>query len=348
MKLCLIGDGNSIHIKRWAQWFRGHGHEVQMISLTKLMGDSIDVFDKYHEVQPKTGLFAYIRKVPSIRRLVNSWKPDIVHGHYLTSAGFYASVSGGKKIVVSAWGSDIYKDSKDTLKNQCIKYAMNNCHLVMGDSEHIIKACKELSPDAKTAKVIFGVDTDKFQPRPEKHDRFRFMSIRQTAPVYNVDVIVKAFELADLDAELWVYKPSVECQDLFDYVKANKSLDDKVKWLCKSPYDDMPYLYNQCDVGISIPSWDSSSTAMLECMGCGVPVIASSIPQNDEWVINGFNGFLSMIDIHHLANQMAIAMKDNLEIMGERARESVIADGDYDTEMKYAEGLYLELLDENR
>ena len=216
-----------------------------------------------------------MRRVLPIRDAVASWKPDIVHGHYLTSAGFYASMSGCKKVVVSAWGSDVYSDTKNKYKRWCIKYALNHATMVHGDSEHIVNAVKELAPGIETRKILFGIDTDKFKPDPIAHDKFRFLSIRATSPIYNPMIIVQAFEMSNLDAYLWMPQPSVECQNVKDYVDGNPELKERVVWVDRLTYDEMPKLYNSVDVGISIPNWDSNSTAMMECMACGVPVIAS-------------------------------------------------------------------------
>lgn len=344
MKLCLIGDGNSIHIIRWAQWFKDKGHEVQMLSLTR-MPDPSKAYDKYYEVPHLLGPFAYLRKILPIRDMVHAWKPDIVHGHYLTGAGFYASLSGCRNVVVSAWGSDIYKDTKNKNKARCIKYALKHADMVFGDSEHIVKAVEAMVPGIRTSKVIFGIDTDKFKPEPIPHDKFRFLSIRATSPIYNPMVIVKAFELANLDAYLWMFKPSVECQDVYDYVKSKPELDKKITWIDKLSYDEMPRLYNSVDVGISIPDWDSSSTAMLECMSCGVPVIASDIPQNHEWIEPGEQGVLTTIEDDVLESKMLLMMFAPSEISAS-ARVKVIKHGNYEVEMARAEKLYLEILHE--
>ena len=349
MKLCLIGDGNSIHIVRWAEWFANKGHDVQMISLTRLREPS-KAFSRYCEIPVLTGPLAYLRRIFPIRDAVTSWAPDIVHGHYLTSAGFYAAMSGCSKVVVSAWGSDIYKDANNKYKAWCIKYAMNHADVVLGDSNHIVKVVKGMCPNARAEKIIFGIDTEKFKPAPIPHDKFRFLSTRATSPIYNPMAIVQGFEVANLDAELWMYLPTVECQDVKDYVDAKPELKSKVVWIANRQYDQMPELYNSVDVGISVPSWDSSSTAMMECMACGVPVIAGAIPQVEEWILGHWNGFLSQINSECLAKTMAeaISPKTDLQLIGGRARDAVYHEGDYQTEMRKAEKFYQEVLDANR
>ena len=339
MKICLIGDANSIHLRRWAGWFRDRGHEIQMISLTP-MNTPIDIYDKYVYVAKKQGLIGYTRTIFPIRRIVADWQPDIVHGHYITSAGFYTSMSGAKAKVLFAWGSDIYRDYKKRLKSIAIRHAVEHSDVCMGDSDHIVNAVKEMCPGADVRKVLFGIDTELFKPNPIPHDKFRFLSIRQTAKIYNQDVIVKAFEQANLDAELWIFKPTIESQAVYDYVKSKPELDKKVVWLDVRPYEKMPELFNSVDVGISIPGSDSSSTAMMECMAMAVPVIASDIPQNHEW--SDTVQAITEID----ADALCEAMKDAFShpMIDTNARKKIVADADWNTEMLKAEAIYEELV----
>ena len=41
------------------------------------------------------------------------------------------------------------------------------------------------------------------------------------------------------------------------------------------------------------PSYsDGTSLSLLEAMACGLPIIATSITANREWIVHGLNGFL--------------------------------------------------------
>jgi glycosyltransferase involved in cell wall biosynthesis len=348
---------NSIHIRRWAGWFRPRGHFVGIVSLTKENGSSSD-YDEFHYVPPKSGFLAYARRSLPIAKAVRQFKPDIVHGHFLTGGGFYAvaSQNSSSNVVVSAWGSDIYMDCHNFLKRKAIMYALKHSKVVMGDSDHILKEVLKLSPKSRTEKVIFGVDTEKFKPNPVKHDKFRFLSIRTTGDPYNPMIIVKAFQAANLDAELWMFKPSACSFDVLDFVKSDPELDKKVVWLDRMPHDKMPELYNQVDVGISIPYWDSSSTAVSESMASGVPVLASYIEQEREWIIDddspNSNGFFWDDDYDSamedsLAKDMRRVFEtpnDERIARGLRGREKIKKDADWNTQMLRAESIYNEVL----
>jgi glycosyltransferase involved in cell wall biosynthesis len=40
----------------------------------------------------------------------------------------------------------------------------------------------------------------------------------------------------------------------------------------------------RCRVSVSVPASDGTSVAMLESMACGLPVIASDLPANRQWI----------------------------------------------------------------
>ena len=107
----------------------------------------------------------------------------------------------------------------------------------------------------------------------------------------------------------------------------------------------MPKLYNSVDVGISIPSSDSTSQAMLECMSCGVPVIASYLPVNEEWIERFLgNGMLTRLTVEDMADRMGECQDYALKAMGRAARETVIRKADLQTEMLKAARIYKEVL----
>jgi len=348
MHICLVGDGQSIHIRRWAGWLHDHGHYTTILSLTRVVDSK--GYDQVLEVKPIMGRFGYARTAIKIRGILKRLGPDVVHGHYLTSGGFASSLAPGVPRIVSAWGSDVYADTKDFLKRQCIKWAVKHSDVTLGDSDHIVNAVKSLVPRVDARKVIFGIDTELFKPNPIKHDRFRFLSVRATGGVYNSDVIIKAFERANLDAELWMQEPNSDGFSIKDYVESRSELKKKVVWYGRRPYEKMPELYNSCDVGISVPNWDSSSTAVLEAFSSQMPVILSAIPQNDEWINGATLWQRELIDVNRLAEKMAFIRRMNwlVEETGVIVREQVITQGNFETEMQKAEAIYKEVVDANR
>ncbi len=349
MKIAMVGDANSIHIQRWSRYLKEHGHEISMVSLTPDLGDDGKCYDSRIYVRHKAGAFGYARTALAVRKILNKMDVDVIHGHYLTSSGFDVSLaSRSTPKIVSAWGSDVYIDSKVWEKRQAIKYALRHANMVLGESNHILGEVKKLAPRAKIAKVQFGIDTQLFKPQPIKHDKFTFLSVRATGGVYQGDLIVKAFEQANLDAILMMQEPLAGGFHIKDYCKSRPELDKKVVWYSRRAYSEIPQLLNSCDCGISFPTSDSTSQAMMECMSCGLPVIVSDIPVNREWIEHHVNGYIAK-SVSGLRDQMRMIARihegDGLKHISERARETIVEKAEFDTEMKKAEQIYKEVLD---
>lgn len=317
-----------------------------MISLTP--GANHQEYSELVELIPLRGTLGYSRTIFPIRKAVKKLDPDVLHGQSLTEGGFYATCSGHKVVVNTAWGSDIFVDARVFLKRQCIKYAIKHSELILGECDHIMNEVKKLVPRTDVRKVIFGIDTELFKPNPIKHNKFTFLSVRATGGVYNPLMIIQAFEKANLDAILMMQEPMADVFQVKDYVKSRPELEKKVVWYGQRAYSEMPKLYNSADVGISIPSSDSTSQAMMECMACGVPVVASDIPANREWIAPAENGVLVRLgDVSDLSMRMMmmyLAGEKLLVSLGQEARNTIRENADFNTEMRKAERVYKEVL----
>ena len=70
------------------------------------------------------------------------------------------------------------------------------------------------------------------------------------------------------------------------------NLDSSVIFLGKISPEQMNEYLNIADIFITIPDSDSCPSSMLEAFACKKGVIASDIPANRSWIINGENGWL--------------------------------------------------------
>jgi glycosyltransferase involved in cell wall biosynthesis len=61
-------------------------------------------------------------------------------------------------------------------------------------------------------------------------------------------------------------------------------LQDQVTFHGRVGDAEMQAVLAQCKVSVSVPLSDATSVAMLESMACGLPVLASDLPANREWL----------------------------------------------------------------
>jgi len=345
VKVCQIGDGNSVHILRMAKWFREHEHIPQMISLTPSRERSDTQFDDWRYVHGRPGPGGFISKIIPIRRHIKELAPDVIHGHYMTSGGFFGRWSGHDVIVTNCWGSDIFQDCKVFSKRLLVKSAIKGSDVVMGDSDDMLNKVKSYYPKTRTHKFYIGVDTKIFLPMPSlKPSVFTFLSGRSSYPLYNPIRILRAFELLDGNSRLLLQRsrnPYPELEKLVEQSPAR----DRIEWYPVRDHSEMPALYNKAHVTVSIPDSDSSSAVMLESMGCAVPVIASKIPANDEW--DGLGIYVPEDDsVEALANLMRKVMEhpELVKAYGNFARDVIIDRADWDKQMQSVVEVYEELL----
>jgi glycosyltransferase involved in cell wall biosynthesis len=351
VKICIVGDAHSIHILRISDWLRAHGHVTQMVNLTpnatpQERDNAVEHFDTYVDAKrPWRGSFGYLATIFPVRKLVKELGPDVVHGHYMTTGAFFGSWSGAKVVVSSAWGSDVYGNPDDRGQRWLLRSAIKRSDVVTGDSDHILNVVKSFKRTLKTHKFLFGVQTDLFIPKPQlKPKTFTFISGRSSYPLYNPIRIVHALELIEGDSRLLLQRSKNPYPEL-EKVVAASPVKDRIQWYPVRDYSEMPDLFNKAHVTISIPNSDSSSAVMMESMACGVPVIASKIPQNDEW--DGFGIWTPKDDsVEALAELMRKVMEQPqlIEAAGKVAREVIIQRADWDKQMEGLVKLYEELV----
>ena len=350
MKISYIGDAKSIHITRMGDWLRSHGHEVSVIDIVFHQTEEDarilrEHYDKSEVIFRRKDIGGYFGCIIPVRRAVARLKPDLTHGHYLTGGGFFARWSGHENIVTSAWGSDIYADVKRRGQKILVKSAIRGSDVVTGDSDHILNEVRKYSPNIRTYKFLFGVDTNLFVPKPElKSKEFTFLSGRSSYELYNPIRIVKAFAMLDGSSRLLLQRSKFPYPEL-EKVVNQSPVKDRIEWCPSRDHSEMPDLFNKAHVTISIPNSDSSSSVMMESMSCGIPVIASRIPANDEW--DGFGIWTPKDDsVEALAELMRKVMEQPqlIEAAGKVAREVIIQRADWDKQMEGLVKLYEELV----
>ena len=72
----------------------------------------------------------------------------------------------------------------------------------------------------------------------------------------------------------------------------NIGLRNAVKWFGWVNKNELKKLYQSSDCLLNVSLYEGMSNVILESMACGLPVIASDIPGNNEVVRNGNTGFL--------------------------------------------------------
>ncbi len=161
MKICFVGNIDSIHTQRWARAFAGLGHEVHVVYFggtsanvgdMRAAGVSVHLLCTQNSDSMSNGCEAASRRTPAarsilrnacsrlhrglsevlslyviyavrLRRLLNHIRPDVLHAWYLFDSGCMAALTGFTPLVVSAWGSDVMLDDDTGRPKWILKWA---------------------------------------------------------------------------------------------------------------------------------------------------------------------------------------------------------------------------------
>lgn len=298
MRICFLGHGKSVHIKRWLDYFKSRGHDVYLITFANCSIEGITVYNVgSFNINSSGGNWQYVRKISSVKKLLKQISPDIINAHYITSYGFIGALAGYTPLVLSAWGSDILVTPKENILYKSItKYALNKADLITSDSEYMTNEIRKLT-DRKTITVPMGVEKSLCMlDRKESENEIRILSLRSIDKNSNIDLIIKAFSIFInkhnfKNAKLIIVNDGPEIENIKRQIleeKIEKYVDVK-GFVSRNELLDLLLTSNMY---ISIPTSDSTSVTLLEAMACGIMNIVSDIPANTEWIENGVNGII--------------------------------------------------------
>ena len=129
MKILLLSETDNVHTRKWVKSLCENGIEVCLFGLAPT---KIDFYESIPNLRLETSNFEnqygasilkkvnYLKVVKQLKKIVKSFKPDIVHAHYATSYGLLGSFLNHHPYVISVWGSDVFDFPKSSLINKSL------------------------------------------------------------------------------------------------------------------------------------------------------------------------------------------------------------------------------------
>lgn len=293
MKICYIANSASSHTVKWVNYFTSLGNEVHVISHSNVPIENAEV----HYINYSLKNYPFM--VHKVHKLIKKINPDILHAHQVNTCGLYAASIKGYKSIVSAWGSDILvAPKKSFIVKKIVQYVLKNSYFITSDSHYMSQAIIKLGGNkSKIFTFPMGVEaslTNYKHTYDSKKHKINILSYRRLEKIYNIDIIIKGFSRILKkynNITLNIAASGSEFDALTSLVKSLK-IESHVKFLGAFNSNDLGNLITANDIFISIPSSDSTSVSLLECMCCGVFPIVSNLPANLEWVKNKKNGLV--------------------------------------------------------
>lgn len=371
MRICFLGDSIMLHLHRWMKAFVRMGHEVHLITFNQNLEkerpcDGV-TFHRLNDRPawrgiPGTRKFMRLllekRLMKELSELVSSIKPDILHAHVIYPYGYIGTKIGFHPYIVTCWGPDIYVDPWIHEENlRMARESLQVADVLTGDSQDILVKMVEMgAQEEKCHLILWGVDTSEFRPA-ENGENKEFvsqfgwdgnpiiLSNRRLKARYNIDILIDSVPIVREkvpDARFLIVSDDEMRPSLEEQVRS-LGLTPYVKFTGVVDYGTLKQCYREASVYITIPSTDATSVSLHEAMASGLPVIASDLPSNREWVADRENGCIVPVrDVKAVAEKIIWLLKnqDMAREFGVKNRESILKKAEHMSEMKKMEDVY--------
>jgi len=353
LRVLYFADAASVHTRRWVAAAVERG--ARAVVVTRNPGE-VPGADEVITLRPGSDKLSWFAALPDVRRvsreLMQRFQPTLVHGHYVTSYGLWAAACGLKlPKVLTAWGSDILVTPRESrLMRAVVGWSLHHADLITADSMDMLDEIGRYHPGAPCHQILWGADTDRFVPG-EPAPGFQVLSLRSWESNYNIDVLIKAFarlvqQRPEAQARLCLLgggPQAVELQALAQQLQVH----DQVDFVGRVGDQAMVDALQRSRVSVSVPTSDATSVSVLESMACGLPIIASDLPANRQWITPGQGGWLVPARDEAALVQALITAHDQAEVrqsMGQCNRARIERDASRRGQMDAMWRLYQGLL----
>lgn len=322
------------------------------------------------DTQPQ-GFTARWQTAEELARIVSEFSPDLVHLGGAEVAVHRWSIPESIPVFATVHGNDLTL-ARSTNANPGhlprLIDGLNACDHIFAVSQHTAGLCREWGITAPITVVSAGVDAESFQPWPAIGEQARLdfqmpenvpvlLTVSRLVPRKGHMCVLEAIRRLPFPVH-WVVAGDGHCRDQLLKVAAEYAMGDRIAIWGAVSDDDLPGLYNACDIFVFVPEErrmadgrvDSEGFGLvyLEASACGKPVIGSRISGCKDAVIDGVTGILVQPgDPGQLcrAIEFLVQNPDVAETLGTGGRTFVQASGGWQrlarqTVEKYREILY--------
>jgi glycosyltransferase involved in cell wall biosynthesis len=307
-----------------------------------------------------------LANVVSLRRALSSFRPHVLHAHYVRIYGWIAALSFFNPLVLTVWGGDILEDQgafSDFLGKKLTPFALRRADLVTAHSTFLREQVMRLGKEGDRVSMVGcpGVDRRLFKPGLDTTPLRQELGLgeghlvlctRLMGSLYNTETVLRAIPLVlkEVPGTKFLFSEYMSHPPYVDTMKAlarELSLEASVVFLEKISHERMPLFLNLATVFVSIPDSDGMPQSLLEAMSCGTVPVVSNLPQYAGLVAAETNALLAPPkDPTALARAVVRLLSDSsLRERLSRACVNTSAEcGDYETEMQKMEKLYYGLV----
>ena len=296
----------------------------------------------------------YVVSAFRAKQIVKTIKPDILHAHYVTSAGIASWIINHPATIVTVHGSDLVLGYKSRLWRTLLRKIFRQVACVNVVSDDLKKIAMRLNvPEKKIAVVNVGIDTESFNFKSHHCfspvSQLKLVNTRCLEPIYDHSTIIDALEILHnkgINYHMTFVGNGSLLKNLTRIVN-EKGLNNKISFIGGTSIKQIPRYLHENDIYLSASLSDGASLCLMEAMATGIFPIVSDIPANSAWIKNGENGFLHPVgDPMSIANSIekVLNMPDFQLKVSIDNRKLVLENGSREKNMNKLEVIYNQVL----
>ena len=323
-----------------------------------------------------TGLNIHFKKIPdyfnsrkysypffvwSLNKIIAKIKPDILHSGWTPKDGLMSTLSGFHPHLSMPWGSEVMIHPYENFLYKLINnYVFNKSDHITCDSEHVKKIItKEYKINKKKVTVFpWGIDLNVISNtdlKESKRTKLGWENKTILIMTRKFEKFYRIIEFIDIFYKLLRSNVNLRLVLLGSGSLENK-IKSKIKKLNISNYihipgwvnrKDMNSYLNSADIYVSNSYTDGSSVSLLEAIACGLSPIVTKIESIEEWVEDGYNGYLVDIDNpEEMENKIMNLTKSAKKMVKFKKRNIDLSKNklDWEINFKILENIYSNLL----
>lgn len=369
-------DVDDNHAHKWVRYFAANNYRVLLIceegrTAPMYKNDEVTLLPVLPKTFPLRNIFARQKAIRTLKKILHDYDVDVLHCIYVVPYAFWGHLSGFKNYIVTTFGSDVLVDYPAYSGRGSFSQRFVNSRLKAVFEESIRNAVFLTSTSIRQREVLdsitsaknksiirTGVYADQFIqlwqqiPVAEKTG-WVILSNRAMRPLYNIDVIVKAFAVLvqrhphhPFRLELISHHTDADYLETIQTLIRELHLGEKV---VIHPAQNLPGLvscYKNADVVVMIPSSDGTPVSGSEVMLAHRPLVIGPLRYDEDiftpetcWQTNDFSPEALADTLYTIYT----TDQHSLKTVTDKAFAASYAHADYEKEVRKIEGLYLEM-----
>jgi phosphatidylinositol alpha-1,6-mannosyltransferase len=223
------------------------------------------------------------RVVDDLRAVIARFPAEVIHFSNAGTAVYYMAVPRHCRRVVTVHGNDLtapWQKTPERDATSCIVEGLNACDAAIAVSRYTAGLVGRWGVTAPVTVLTSGCDLDRFRPLPGTvaGTRARYglpdgmplvLTVGRLAPRKGRFTILNALRLLPFPVCWWVAGDGPRREWLAKAV-AEYGMEDRVSLLGRVPDEELPRLYNACDVFILTPEERRTAGGFLDSEGFGL------------------------------------------------------------------------------